>query len=496
MIKEKLMQALKTAAADYNNGMGADLAVACAAEAWDFNEKQAERLVEMFNTAAALNKEKDKEDPTGACELADKEKVASILLDRSSAMGKSASASKPDVDPFAYSFYGKDPVRTNPTIEARASGMHGMAKAASAAEEPVPRELDVSQRSLFKVINEKIAQLKEAADAADDVARNLAIEAANCASKVAKAIESPFADPELADMFKAACHFEKAVESISGYSTKVAESGGGRFAKMHVFDDSKVADLLKTAGEIEEYLSEIPKYESRRDFYFRKASEAEDAVKDILGMETAEKKASVADFFEAGHAKASMEFRKSACTENAARPAKPTASGETGDGDVSMAVKLAEMIRKSGVQADEVARLAEDLEKDAATSANIIAGFNVPSGEAIDVLAKGKDLPEERKTLLNVRRSILLADLMANDPILRDADPNIVAEAYKTMVMTSPRVSLDKSQVRAFLRSAANSVAISPSDAKVISDVDRGIAMSNVERLTALDSSIKDSNKV
>ena len=81
MIKEKLMKALKVAAADYNGGMGANMAVACAAEAWDFNEKQAERLVEMFNTLAALNKEKDASDPTGSCELASKEAVAKILVD-------------------------------------------------------------------------------------------------------------------------------------------------------------------------------------------------------------------------------------------------------------------------------------------------------------------------------------------------------------------------------------------------------------------------------
>ena len=87
-----------------------------------------------------------------------------------------------------------------------------------------------------------------------------------------------------------------------------------------------------------------------------------------------------------------------------------------------------------------------------------------------------------------------------NDPIIRDADPNVVVEAYKTMVMTSPRVSLDKSQARAFLRSAVNSVAISPADAKVIADVDKGMSLSNtdldrVDRLTRRDSSIKDSNE-
>ena len=62
------------------------------------------------------------------------------------------------------------------------------------------------------------------------------------------------------------------------------------------------------------------------------------------------------------------------------------------------------------------------------------------------------------------------------------------------MVMTSPRVSLDKAQARAFLRSAVNSVAISPADAKIIADVDKGMSLSNIDKLTAMDSSIKDSN--
>jgi hypothetical protein len=116
-----------------------------------------------------------------------------------------------------------------------------------------------------------------------------------------------------------------------------------------------------------------------------------------------------------------------------------------------------------------------------------------PSG----IVGGGSDgVSGETQKLLNIRRSILLADLMSNDPIIRDADPNMVAEVYKTMVMTSPRVSLDKAQVRSFLRGAVNSVAVSPSDAKVIADVDKGISLANrVSDMSSLDSSIKDSNK-
>lgn len=479
MIKEKLMKALKTAAADYNNGLGADMAVACAAEAWDFNEKQAERLTEMFNTAVALNKQAG-EDPTGSCELADKGKVIDILFDRcSGGVRKSASASTHG-STSEYSFYSSDPDRTNPSIEARESGMKSVVKQASHADD-VPDGLDLSKASIYKIINEKIAMIRSAAEAADDVARCLKMDADRGASKIAKAIEDSFSAPWLADMFKAACKFENALKGVSEYSTKVAESDGGEFARMNVFDASPVDGLLKDAEEIENCLSRIPEYERKRDEYLSKAADAESELKEILGLKEEVKSESISDFFNAGAVKAALSKE--------AAPAKGV-----GNDDASTVVKLAKMIRESGVSSEEIGKLAEDLEKDAAPL-SMITPVQIQGGDAISALSKGKSIPEERELLLNVRRSILLSDLLTNDPIIRDSDPNDIIEAYKTMIMTSPRVSLDKAQVRSFLRSAANSVAISPSDAKIISDVDRGVAISNVERLTHLDSSIKDSNK-
>ena len=474
MIKEKLMKALKTAAADYNGGKSANDAVACAAEAWDFNEKQAERLVEMFNTLATLNKEKDKDDPAGTCELACKEAVAKILLGKSECEKKASSE-----EPHDYSFYSSAVSKTNPSIEARKSGKENMSKAASIEVDRTPEELNVSQRSLYKIIEGKIDMLKRASAAADDVVRNLRLEIDRGAVKVAKAIESPFADPELADMFKAACQHAKAVESIAEYSTKVAESTGGRYSRMNVFDASKVDDLLKCAEEIERNMSSIPEYERKRDFYMSKAAEAESEMREAVGLTAPSKKdASLADMFH-GVAK--------------------EASGREGEEDPACAaddvVKIAKMISESEANSEHIGRLAEIIEKDAAP--RMLLGVNAPSiEEAHGALVRMPGVDDERKRVMNVRRSIILADLMSNDPIIRDADPETVTEAYKTMVMTSPRVSLDKAQVRAFLRSAVNSVAISPSDAKVIADVDKGISLANVDRLTARDSSIKDSNTI
>lgn len=478
MIKDKLMKAVKAAAADYNSGSDANSSVAAAAKAADFNEKQTDRLVEMFNTLAALNKEKDKDDPTGSCELASKKEVAKMLL------GDSGSEKKAYAIDNDYSFYLGEPVKTNGAIEARKTGRSEMLKAASCdhvIDDPV---LGLSQGSLYKVIDGKIRLLKSAADAADEVVRNLKLEIDKEAVKVAKAIEASPAGSDVADLFKAACQSMNAVDRISEYSTRLAASNGGRFSKMQVFDASPVEDLLKSAEEIERHMASIPEYESRRDMYMSKASEFEDDMFSAVGLPRMnEKKAecnSLADMFSPG----SVSFRHEQEDDN----------GKQIDEDGAY-TKIAELISKSGIPSEEVEKAAESLEKAAVPLTMPIPSLIPSMSDAMSAMSSDSAVTNGNQIINNTRRSIILADLMSNDPIIRDADPNQVVETYKAMVMTSPRVSLDKAQVRSFLRSAINSVAVSPADAKVIADVDRGVALSNLEKLTSLDSSIKDSNK-
>jgi hypothetical protein len=72
-------------------------------------------------------------------------------------------------------------------------------------------------------------------------------------------------------------------------------------------------------------------------------------------------------------------------------------------------------------------------------------------------------------------RGSILADLLSSDPILQDADPRQVASIYKSLTSSAPRMSLNKEIVRSVLRGAVNSIAISPADSKVFTDVDKGI---------------------
>lgn len=476
MIKEKLKKALGCAVKLYNDGASANVAIAKTAEDCDFNQDQTDRLCELFNTAAALNQEKSASDPTGACELADKTEVAKMLVSGGD-MSKKASV---DIEGIKYAaFYASNPVRSNATMDAMLCGVNALVKAA-ASKNALPPELDVSQKSVYKMICDNIDMLKSASAAADDIVRQTQLEADRLAVKIAKAIEHPFADPELADLFKVACEHKEAIRIVSEYSTKVAESKGGRFAGLAVYDTSKVDELIKIAAELEVLLSQTKEFEEKRAYYLGKADEAEKSVRNILGISTEEKTASVADFFEP---RAGLS-RKSDDTDKAD-------GGQLQDSSV----KIAELLRKSGVNSDEVEKLAGEIEKSAAPAMPKPI-LTMSAGDIFGAMSSKDSVPGWTQKVLNEYRRMLLDDLLANDPIIRDADPNSVMEIYKSMVMSAPRLSLDPTAVRSVLRQGINSVAISPNDLKTLTDVDKGVALANIERLTSLDSSVKDSNQI
>lgn len=93
----------------------------------------------------------------------------------------------------------------------------------------------------------------------------------------------------------------------------------------------------------------------------------------------------------------------------------------------------------------------------------------------LDVMPASESRKKVNEQIRDDSRGALLSDLLSADPILQDADPRQVASIYKSLVATSPRVSLNKELVRSVLRSAVNSVAVSPADSKIFTDVDKGI---------------------
>ena len=66
-----------------------------------------------------------------------------------------------------------------------------------------------------------------------------------------------------------------------------------------------------------------------------------------------------------------------------------------------------------------------------------------------------------------------------------------MANAYRTLVQTSPSMSLNKEIVRAVLRQSVNSVAVSPFDAKQWADFENVVKRTE-EAETAMDRRMKE----
>jgi len=474
MLKDKLLNAVKVAADAYNGGMPANDAVAKAAADADFNEKQAERLVEMFNTSAALSQEKSASDPTGSCELADKAKVAKIMLDCDAVLDKSASA-RCDAD---YSFYGTVPGKTSKAIAARKAGVDSMMKAAFAPFSSVkePEELCVSKDSTYLIISRDIDMLKQASDAADDVIGALNLEVERGISKIANFANSAHCTDDMLGMIWADGP-RSVIEKASSFSPRLKSANGDKYNKMSVYDNSSVEDVLKIAEEVSSNMNDISRYEEKRCFYLKKAEDAKSMMRSILGITRSEsqKSAEVSDMFDASRVSHDSEEDD------------PARSVER---EIKIASDISAIMKKASISPEEVSKVLEGMEKGAAKST-----WMVNTDDAIDALAWAPSVGGSKKRIENVRRAMILADLMTNDPIISEADPSAVTSTYKTMVMTAPRVSLDPAQVRAFLRVSLNSNAISPNEAKILADVDKGTRISNIDTITNRDSSIRDSNE-
>ena len=74
-----------------------------------------------------------------------------------------------------------------------------------------------------------------------------------------------------------------------------------------------------------------------------------------------------------------------------------------------------------------------------------------------------------------MQRGLILDDLINNDPEISGADPEDVSRAYQTIIELSPETSLRKDVVRSVLREMVNTQAVSPYDAKTLTDLETSL---------------------
>lgn len=443
MVKEKLRKALESAVGYYNDGFSANDAVVKAASEHELTVDQTDRVVESFNTAKTINfYDKNASDRTGKFDLASKKDVTLALFGKGKTEKKASVTGVSDPDTLSDAFYFSAPDtslnRKNVFAEKRANFLDFCAKV---AEEKWAH--GYSDNTLQGMANDAYQTIKAAEADIDSALGTIGSYLWTATNKIAEAItHAPYGKQEdMANLFKAACPHKIVVDQVSQFCPILKAASGGIYAKIPVVDTTSVDELLKEADDIMEAVKQRTEYRQKKAEFQKKAENLKAAILKDPSLST--KVASVKGAEDLLH-----------------RPAKPYVS------------KNAESEKQAGSDI-----LSSQLENSIDTLSNITSV---------------KSRKEENEALRDEQRGAILADLLSSDPILQDADPRQVAAVYKSIVSSSPRVSLNKEVVRSVLRGAVNSIAFSPNDMKVLTDVDKGI--NQAYNLSTLDSSMKDSH--
>lgn len=427
MIKEKLRMALNDAVEHYNAGLTADEAIIKSAQDHKLTIDQTDRVIESFNTAKAINYyEKNAGDRTGGFDLASKKAVTLKLFGKSSQ--KQNNTATKSANALEDAFYASMPDRSNNkknifTLK-RASALDKLAE-----EVQEKWAHTYSDNTLHGMASDTLSVIRSAKEDLTNAINTLDNYIWDTTEKIAADLShGAYEIPEdRANLFKVACPYEKIIDEVSKRSPLLKKASGGRYRKDFVVDTTPIDNLLKEAENIataetaqKEYKQKLAEFTAKEE-KLRKALFKDPYIKKVAGS-------------------------------------------------TSEDPSYLKLLHKPAVAS----------QKTASFGAGAITGFlSSPALDTVSGSSAWSDVAEER--LRDDMRGAMLADLLSSDPILQDADPRHVASIYKSLVATSPRVSLNKEVVRSVLRSAVNSIALSPNDSKVLTDLDKGVQTAYME---------------
>lgn len=430
--EERLSDALRAAVEAYNECGDPDKAVVKAAEAGGFNKDQTDRLVEKFNTAKTVSFfESHPDDRTATFKLASKEKVAEMLF---MGDGEEKTASAPEF--HDYSFYNSS-VDGWRTVQDRGE----LEKEASAHDESEASgySLDVLHRESGVYLEKYASSIEELESAAGMVGCVVEDEVEKLASSLASSQEAYCAFRSMAGRMRGMGPVMEAVDRLVPDYVKEASS-----SQANVVDTSIIKDDLDRACWIVGALDKVAAARKAADGL---AAKRERLMSELSRIDGSRKEAQASD-------------------------GKGGGKGDKKD--------------KGGIGGDIASYLAGSI---VPVSPKGITDFlsNAGLGSENDIFKALYGNSDKRKEVLehidNVRRSDILTDLYANDPILSEHDPDEVSNAYQTLVEIAPDMSLNKEVSRSVLRQMVAAQAVSPFDAKQWLDYD--IASRNRNRVGA-----------
>lgn len=420
--KALLKEALSDAVSRFQESGDPNDACVKAANAAEFNADQADRLVETFNTARVICHYKAAEDKTSGCSLADKATVRARLTARA-VEEKEAEYSSLD-----YGCYREPEVDyVVPQVKVAESVLR---------EEPISKEAaDWLRLREEETVRELLKTAEEEARAANAMADELAMKVAARLSRDS---------------------------SIDGVHDRVA-----RMVAAYALDDryapgvEKVAEFLPEASDPD--FSLLRKYAARH-------------VVDVGGLE---------EVMPTVKAAADFAAEAAALTAYAAGMRKEAQAAGDGAFDGMDKNDLEEMLLKERIIGERRRNTSPVVPKGApggGSHGGGSGGSSISPGFAVtltniareeDAAARRRRIEKATNGVNNLRRQLILQDLLVRDKVLSQEDPGAVVAAFRSINQVSPDTTLNREVLRSMLRSAVQSVAISPYDAKTLADIDK-----------------------
>lgn len=427
--KAQLKEALASAVGYFQDGGDPNAAVVKAANEAGFNADQADRLVETFNTARVICHYKAAEDKTSACSLADKETVRSQLT----AQPEEKSAERNFSD---YDFYKQAEVD------------HVIRQTKEAAFELTEDKISKEAEAWLK--EREVRTLKELAKEASEQARATYALADEVAEKAAhdlsRDVDLDRVHDRMARMVRAYAlddRYAPGVEKVAAFLPAPSDPSDIshllKYAAQHIVDTSDLDGLLAQVKEASDLVAEAAALEAYAAEMGKMAQEAENPLtrKDLEGKSPETLK--------------DMLTTEKILGENARRLAVPASvpSGAPSSGGGGSSGGSSHEGRNS-----LIAYLRDSWKKQ----------YDDESQARVNKATEG---------INNIRRQLILQDLIVRDKILSQEDPNSVMAVYRSIHQVSPDTTLNKEVLRSMMRSAVQSVAISPFDAKALVDLDK-----------------------
>jgi len=425
--KETLMQALHKAAEYFNAGSTPDDAVAKSASEYNFNVDQTSRLVETFNTARTIYHYKTAADRSSEFRLANKDGVLAIMYAKEP---EAKAATAPD-----YSQYDQKEqnYRQDTVLDAR-----GFPELKFAAHDFLDSTIDTQAVKAMTILNVQ----RDLAETARHEANTFAIKAAEILSEVAADLRRGYIE-----------------DCVARYSRLCAACKEPVMAKLAEHMPSHIkaqpVDGLVDDRDLQEYVTRI------KDAAWHTQVESEMLA--VAGQLHKEADQFEREFFEL------LCFLPQKKAESLGDLVSPgffkRAKGDAGIGGISGGGGVGSMLGSLMAPA-ETPMLDKAITQSAGSAGRPLTAalINSPTKQ------ENKQLSER---LRNVQRQLILEELMSNDPVLSEAEPNKVITAYQSLMHMAPEVSTNKEVVRAILRSATQSVAISPYDASTWAQLEK-----------------------